>query len=275
MVGGWAGRRVGGRARARAHALRAPPFALAGRGALGYRSGAMSLPSFSLERILEHLLYLPLFIISLSVHEWAHAWMAYRLGDNTAKLQGRLTLNPLAHIDPFGTILVPVFSGFIGWAKPVPFNPVALSRKLTMRTGIMLVALAGPLSNVVQAVVGTLVYGVVEGVTNVLLARGATVAWYPAFDGFAQAYIFLNCALAVFNLIPITPLDGSKVLYGVLPRRMGDALLESEFLARYGFIILMVLFVAAAPVANFIMWPRDALARLLFALAGAISGLIA
>jgi Zn-dependent protease len=235
----------------------------------------MRLLNFSPETILEHLLYLPLFIISLSVHEWAHAWMAYRLGDNTAKLQGRLTLNPLVHIDPFGTILVPLFAGFFGWAKPVPFNAVALSRKLTMRTGVMLVALAGPMSNVVQAVLGALVYGVLGGIQSVLMARGAAVAWYPAFEGFAQSYIFLNCALAVFNLIPITPLDGSKVLYGVLPRRMGDALLENEFLARYGFIILMVLFLAAAPVAHVLMWPRDAMARLLFSLAGFISGLIA
>ena len=229
---------------------------------------------FNPEAIFHRLLYLPLFILALSVHEWAHAWMAHRLGDDTARLQGRLTLNPLAHIDPIGTIVMPVFIGFIGWAKPVPFTPVALSRKVSMRTGIMLVALAGPVSNLIQAFVGAILFGLVAGIAF-RASHGGDIGWFDIFQDFAVRFISLNCMLAVFNLIPINPLDGSKVLYGILPRKLGDALIDNEFLTKWGFLILMVIFVAASPVAEVLLWPAEALTHLLFRFGSLIAGLIA
>src|SRR5215468_292941 len=109
--------------------------------------------------LLNRLMYVPILILSLTVHEWAHAYSAFRLGDDTAARQGRLTLNPLPHIDPFGTILCPLLGVPFGWAKPVPVVPSRFRRDVNMRTGMMITAAAGPLSNLALAVVCTVLYG--------------------------------------------------------------------------------------------------------------------
>ena len=138
-------------------------------------------------------------LLALSLHEYFHAWTAYFLGDPTAKEQGRLTINPLAHLDPFGTILL--FIVGIGWGKPVPFNPYNLRNQ---KYGPALVALAGPASNFMLAiVVGLLLRFVV--ISN------------PALFFFFSFFVWINLILGVFNLMPIPPLDGHHILFAILP----------------------------------------------------------
>lgn len=149
-------------------------------------------------------LLIPPILAALTVHEYAHGYTAFRLGDPTAKLQGRLTLNPLAHLDPLGTILL--FLAYFGWAKPVPVNPHNFRRP---RTDMVWVALAGPASNVLlAALLGSLLRPLIE---------------YRVIQPFGALYqmvtigVFINLMLAFFNLLPIPPLDGSKVVGGLLP----------------------------------------------------------
>lgn len=149
-----------------------------------------------------------LFIIFciLPLHEFAHAWAADKLGDNTARYQGRLTMNPLASFDPLGAMFLLLF-GF-GWAKPVPID----SRNFkNPRSGMALTALAGPLSNLLAAWAGGIVY------YGILIATGRNVPFFAQI--FFLSYIQINVALAVFNLIPLPPLDGSKILGAFLPAR--------------------------------------------------------
>ena len=153
------------------------------------------------------------FVVASSFHEFAHAWMAHRLGDDTAKYAGRLTLNPISHIDPAGIIILIVLLassggrfGF-GWAKPVPFNPNRLSKP---KRDIGLVALAGPVSNILQAMVIATFFKLFE--PQIMSNQGAI--------NFFGIFLFLNIILAGFNLVPIPPLDGSKVLFSILPNSM-------------------------------------------------------
>lgn len=168
--------------------------------------------------------------IAFPVHEFAHAATAVALGDNTPRWQGRYTLNPLAHVDPMGAILV-LLAGF-GWAKPVQWNPNQIT--IDRRLGVILVAIAGPLSNLLLAVVG------------ILLLR-----FNPSVDGFffnfLRFFITINVALFVFNLIPVPPLDGSHVLFALLP---GDTNQLRAQLSQYGFLILFaVIFLAGGIIA--------------------------
>ena len=172
------------------------------------------------------LLSFSLLIIAMTIHEFSHGWTAYKLGDSTAKYSGRLTLNPLAHIDPFGTIILPLFlflsTGFaIGWAKPVPINYWALRNP---KRDIIWVGLSGPLSNIIFA----FLLGV--------LWRIIPLAQFPAL--LLQKLIYINLLLGVFNLIPIPPLDGSRIAMGLLPTDMAAAYSRIE---PYGFIIVAAL----------------------------------
>ena len=166
-----------------------------------------------------------LVLVTITVHELAHGYVAYLIGDPTAKNAGRLSLNPLVHLDPLGAILLFVV-GF-GWAKPVPINPFFF--KGNRSRGIMLVSVAGPLANLLLALILALSIPFVSGLgINVLqiIANG----------------IFLNIYMALFNLIPIPPLDGSKILAGLIPK--GAAYKYLDVMDRYGMIILLVLVVA-------------------------------
>lgn len=169
--------------------------------------------------------FLIIIIFSAIIHEYAHGWTASQLGDPTAKDMGRLTLNPLAHVDWFGTILVPLLlwlshAGFIvGWAKPVPYNPYNLRNP---KRDPALVAIAGPASNIIVAVVFALLVRLLP-MNN--------------FTALLSVVVYANVLLAVFNLIPIPPLDGSKVLFAVLPDSMRKV---KFFLEHYGFFILLI-----------------------------------
>ena len=163
-------------------------------------------------------------LLAITLHELAHGYVAYCLGDNTAKAAGRLTLNPLAHLDPIGALMM-FIAGF-GWAKPVPVNPFFFKGNRT--TGMMLVSLAGPLVNLIVAYIAYAVYVAGQGFYTV-----------PFLNQFLNYCIILNVFLAVFNLIPIPPLDGSKILAGFLPKQTAFKFLTT--MERYGFVILMVL----------------------------------
>jgi len=172
-------------------------------------------------------------IFALTVHEYAHALSANLLGDTTAESQGRLTLNPIPHIDPIGTLLLPVLmtiagGGFIfGWAKPVPFNPTRFSRRITMRTGVLIVAAAGPISNLIMAFISV-----------ALISIAYHGGWLPEpVFLLLRSLLMLNVVLFVFNMLPVYPLDGQKVLSSLLPGE--KALAFERFSQRYGTWMLL------------------------------------
>ncbi len=166
--------------------------------------------------------------LTLPVHEWAHGFAAYKLGDNTAKYMGRLSFNPLRHIDYIGALMILVF-GF-GWAKPVPVDPRYFKNP---KRDMALTALAGPLSNIIMAFIALFLY---SALAVVLGDNNSVIAEYIWLFFYFVAYI--NISLAVFNLVPIPPLDGSKILSAILPTRTYYKLMQYE---RYSFIILAVL----------------------------------
>lgn len=176
-------------------------------------------------------------LVAFPVHEMAHAAMAVQLGDDTPRMQGRYTFNPMAHIDPIGALLI-LFTGF-GWAKPVEWNPNNVN--VDVRVGTILVAAAGPVSNLLLAAVA------------VSLSQFAEISMLRNFLGF---FIVINVTLFVFNLIPIPPLDGSHILFSLLP---GDNFELRILLGRFGFIILLATIYLArgvimVPVSLIIQW---------------------
>ncbi|MAF79576.1 site-2 protease family protein [bacterium] len=186
-------------------------------------------------------------ILSVVVHEVTHGFVADRLGDPTARLAGRLTLNPIKHLDPFGSVILPLLlailpgSFIFGWAKPVPYNPYHLKNP---ERDAALIAIAGPLSNLlIAAIFGALVR--ISIVVNVPILA----ATYPLF----AMIVWVNVILAVFNLVPLPPLDGSKVLFALLPR---SAYQMRAFLERYGMILLVFFiffgFRIITPIINFL-----------------------
>jgi Zn-dependent protease len=190
-------------------------------------------------------------VFAITVHEVAHGWVANKLGDGTAKMLGRLTLNPVKHIDPIGTLLVPLamvfMTGFaFGWAKPVPVSPANFKNP---RKDMAIVAAAGPLSNVMMAILWVIFFKIVSmTVSNPDIAMGLMKM--------GQAGIIINLVLFVFNLFPIPPLDGSKVLSGFLPH---SASLLMDKIEPYGFFIVIgllyfgVLGMVMNPIINYFM----------------------
>jgi len=198
-------------------------------------------------------------VFAITVHEVAHGWVAKKYGDNTASLQGRLTLNPIKHIDILGTIIIPgllllSFTGFIfGWAKPVPVDPRNFKNP---KRDMAIVALAGPVSNLLMALVWALVarLGVVietEVISLPLIYTGI-------------AGISINLVLALINLIPIPPLDGSRIVTGILPHRLAW---QYNRLERFGFIILLVLLWSGG-LSYVLGYPMYYVQQIFFSLAG-------
>ncbi len=171
--------------------------------------------------------FLIIVLVCLPIHEFGHAWAAVTLGDSTPIYQGRYTLNPLRHLDVFGTLLLALV-GF-GWAKPVQFNPYALRKAPNMRAGIFVVAAAGPLMNVLLAVLAAIPFrlGLVS-VQGLFLSQPLAVILYTLLS--------INLVLAVFNLIPVPPLDGSRILAMLLPVQYENVIAT---LTQYGPFILL------------------------------------
>jgi Zn-dependent protease len=196
---------------------------------------------FDLQRLAHGLIFFVILLFSLSFHESAHAWAALRMGDDTAARLGRITLNPIAHIDPFGTLLLPLIqilttgTVYLGWAKPTPYNPANFDRKHSLAKGHVRVAAAGPLSNLILA----LLFALALGVALRFGAERESLAVRLLLGG-----IFMNVTLALFNFVPLPPLDGSKVALFGLPRSFGEA--YDRYVTPYGAFILLALVATGA-----------------------------
>ncbi len=213
------------------------------------------------ENIILYIFAIPAILISLSFHEMSHAYASYMLGDPTAKRMGRLTMNPLKHLDPVGTLMLAVsmFSGFgFGWAKPVPIDP---SYYKNHKCGTVLVSLAGPLSNLLLAFIfmfPMLLIGLNRGWTSGELFSSVYGAFYGDFSlqsilfNICRFFYMINIGLAVFNIIPVPPLDGSKVLTAVLPAKTYFGIMQYERYIGLAFIALMIL---KPGILSTIMWP--------------------
>jgi len=183
-------------------------------------------------------------VLGITVHEFMHAYTAHRLGDDTARLLGRLSLNPMAHLDPFGTLLL-VLAGF-GYGKPVPFN----ESRLRSAMGVTFVALAGPLANLVLA-----------ALCAIPLRFSAASALGGAYEEILSAVVLWNCVLAIFNLVPIPPLDGANVVYGLLPPRQQYSWRTYQ---QYGpFLLLFILLLAPGILSALVFGPALSIARFL------------
>lgn len=190
-------------------------------------------------------------VIAFSVHEFAHAWVAYQLGDPTAKNQGRLTLDPRKHLDVLGSIMV-LAMGF-GWAKPVPVNPYYLRNG--PKAGMAMVAAAGPLSNLILAIIAAIPFrlGLIEAYY--------TSKYFPNPQELFFTFIWLNVVLLVFNLLPIAPLDGFKVVAGLLPYPTSESFRKLEPVGPL--ILLLLLFFGGGVFAGLITGPTNFLVGLL------------
>lgn len=196
-------------------------------------------PDYSAEQVVA---FLASFVIATSIHEFSHAITALALGDRTAKDLGRVTLNPIEHFDPFGFIGMVMISlgyGMIGWGKPVPVNPARFKdRRLRPQRGMAVVAAAGPISNILQALIVAVPLRLTDQEFTISGGGAAMYGWI---------FVYVNILLASFNFIPIPPLDGSKILLGLVPRFWFPILAPLE---RYGFLILFVIFFFNTSITN-------------------------
>lgn len=194
------------------------------------------LPSSPSELLTRLMMLVPIWL-SLTVHEFAHAWSAFKLGDPTAQEKGRLTLNPFSHIDLFGTLILPLLGVPFGWAKPVPVNPLRFDRRWNMRQGMLITAAAGPISNLLLALIVTLILGIQLKLDPSAAYRGAP------FTTLLAMMIQINVMLAIFNLLPVYPLDGSRIADGVMPDRLRP---HWEQFCRIGPLVLIGIFIFGA-----------------------------
>ncbi len=210
--------------------------------------------------LLTYMVRLIIIFLILPLHEYAHAWSAHKMGDDTALYAGRLTLNPIAHIDPIGAICL-LFAGF-GWAKPVPINPLHFKKQ---RAGIALTAAAGPLSNLAAALVAMIVYRiyccmdfVYDAVEQYYLYNVTSTPYYMLL--IFQIFISVNLGLALFNLIPVPPLDGSKIVSYFTSYRVDKFLFEHQRECYFVMLILMMTGALSTP----LNWVADRLYDLMF-----------
>jgi Zn-dependent protease len=170
------------------------------------------------------IVWLAALVAAITVHEFAHAWTATKLGDPTPKIQGRLTLNPLAHMDPLGTLMLLIVR--FGWGRPVQFDPFNLENP---KRDAAIISLAGPASNLLFALVLSIILRLING----------PFSPFSILTAIIPPFIYLNVILAIFNLIPIHPLDGGKILVGILPPK--DAVQIDRFMSQYGIFILILM----------------------------------
>jgi len=192
-------------------------------------------------------------MLGIPIHEWSHCWVASLLGDTTGEAEGRLSLNPFVHLDPIGTIMI-LLTGF-GWGRPAPVNPYRMTKARRPRLGMALSALAGPLSNFIQAIVLALLlrFVVLPMPTSPQVEWATNILWIA---------ISVNIGLVAFNMIPIPPLDGSRVLAGVASPAVADFIEQMEPMAPY--ILMAVLFILPRLGINLVSWMAMPLARFLF-----------
>jgi Zn-dependent protease len=211
--------------------------------------------------LLERVMYVIPLILSLTVHEYFHAWTAWKLGDDTAARMGRLTLNPIPHIDPIGTLLLPLMKVPFGWAKPVPVDVRRIRRGISMAKGNILISAAGPLSNLALAVLASIVFA--------LLIRFApdAVADGQGAGELLRILIIVNVGLAIFNLLPIPPLDGSHVADALMPYRWRPA--WEAFSRIAPFLLLGLIFFGRGFLDGPRMFVLSLLQRLIYAIVGA------
>lgn len=204
----------------------------------------------------DYLLMIPVLLISLTIHEYSHGYVAYKLGDPTAKDAGRLSLNPLRHLDPVGTLMMIIAR--IGWAKPVPINP---SYFKDPKKGTILVSIGGPLSNLLMAFIGVILFEITYVISYANIVAGETFVIY--YMNFLVLFFSVNINLAVFNLLPVPPLDGSKILSGILPTEVYFKYMQKERIIGIIFIMIVMVFPTALsrvlsfltrPIANSMIW---------------------
>ncbi|MBT3755154.1 MAG: site-2 protease family protein [Candidatus Cloacimonetes bacterium] len=185
-----------------------------------------------MDTIYRLIIQIPILLITLTIHEFSHGYVAYLLGDDTAKRAGRLTLNPISHIDPFGLLML--FIAHIGWAKPVPVNPYNF---VNQKRDMAITAAAGPVSNFVMAIILSVVFNLLKSANPNILYSGSLFSQF--FTSMLVYAILINLALGIFNLIPIPPMDGSKILGGFLS---DEAYYKYTAQERKGAQLLMIIF---------------------------------
>ena len=208
------------------------------------------------------LISVPGVLIAITFHEFAHGIAAYKLGDNTAKMEGRLSLNPLAHLDPIGTLMLLV-AGF-GWGKPVHVNPTNYTRKISMEKGEAIVSVAGPAMNILLAIVFTIIYYAIykfAGISFLMSTTGEIVMLL------IQYTVAINIGLGIFNLIPLPPLDGSKIIMPFLPYNAKQWFRNNEQIFYIIFVVIWITGIAGtiiSPAINAVSAGIMNLGRLIF-----------
>ena len=213
-----------------------------------------TLMSYSQAELLALILTLPAVIIAITFHEYAHAFVADKLGDDTPRMQGRLNLNPMSHIDPMGFMLL-MFAGF-GWGKPVQINPRNFNRNVRMDKGEMLVSLAGPLMNFILAIISAFALGAVYMFSSADFFFSTTGSIIYIL---LQQILVINIGLGVFNLIPLPPLDGSKIFLNFLPYNARRWVIEHGDLFYYIFLAIWITGLANIIISPIINWIYEGL----------------
>ena len=203
------------------------------------------------------LVSIPGVLIAITFHEFAHGFAAYKLGDNTAKNEGRLSLNPLDHLDPIGTLML-LFAGF-GWGKPVHVNPMNYTRKMSMEKGEAIVSVAGPLMNILLAFVFAIIYALIYKFAGLEFIE-STVGYIIML--LISSTISINIGLGVFNLIPLPPLDGSKIIMPFLPYNAKQWFRNNEYIFYIIFVVIWITGIAGWIISPAINWITNGIMNL-------------